>query len=135
MKKRCVSQYSFLLFCSVIIMLGCQSKIDYKEIPGIYIAEYPYGVEQLKITSDGFYEQSFGTSDKTLTFLNKGKWDIRLEGRKIVLKNPVMVADGFGKKSLKPFSGDWFLLIQKGLWGQLAFSINGDLDLKFKKVE
>ena len=124
------------MICGLPLWAGCLSKIDPREVPGTYAVRYPYGVEKLKINHDGTYEQLFGPNEQALKPINKGNWEVRTQDElQLIVNNPVIVDDGFGKKSqMKQSSGYWPLRIKQGLLGQIRLPVNEDLGFVFKKV-
>jgi hypothetical protein len=127
---------------SVIVLLlgliGCRSNIDRAELPGVYQATYSYGVEHLNVMADGTYEQSFVTTGTPVKSINKGKWELGhgdiWEGDLLILNNPVIVDDGFGKLSkLEQRSGVWQLRVRKSIGGNIYFPINDDQGTSFKR--
>jgi hypothetical protein len=88
-----------LFFCSTMLY-NCHPNINRDELIGIYKVNYPYGAEQLKLMQDGSYEQMFALNGQMLKNINNGKWELRaLDGDQLILNDPVIVDDGFGRLS------------------------------------
>ena len=121
---------------AVIFVLGCQGAFDSNTLIGIYLAEYPYGTEQLVLNSDGTYQQLFAPTGQSLQVINIGRWEVReLEGRKLVLRDAVFVDNGFGEPAkTKTAPRDWLLQMKKSPWGPLRLPVNEDLGIQFSKI-
>jgi|SRR3990172_7953919 len=126
-----------LIFVAVFLLLGCQSRVDQKDLIGVYEVQYPYGMEQLHIRPDGSYEQLFALKGQALKSINDGKWEISYsDGQELVLNNPVIVDDGFGKLSaMRKETGIWPLHFRKGISGRMFFPINEDQGFVFEKKQ
>ena len=134
-KQNVITLVIMLIICSS----GCHPNINRDEVVGVYAVKYPYGTEQLKLLQDGNYEQMFALDGQTMKLINNGKWELRLlDGLQLILNDPVIVDDGFGRlaKSLeKKESSIWPLYIKKSITGKISFPINEDQGFVFKKVQ
>jgi hypothetical protein len=133
-----VRQVSFclLLVGCILSIAACEHRVNRDELYGTYQVQYPYGTEQLVITADGTYEQFFSAAGQPLGLINKGRWDFPGQGEATLnLSDPVIVDDGFGKRSqMKRVAGYWPLRVLKGLRGDIRMSINEDQGFVFKKL-
>ena len=136
-----IIRYGFtfiVMFGGIFLFFGCKTKVEQKELIGVYAAKYPYGMEQLRITPNGTYEQLFAFKGQSLKTVNKGKWEIRyLDGQQLILNNPIIIDDGFGNISTMKKESDsaWPLHIYKSITGKIFFPINEDLGFVFKKIQ
>lgn len=99
---------------------------------------HQYGTEQLRISGNGTYEQLFGVTDKVLQTINEGKWEwIESDGMKLIIHNPIIVDDGFGKQSTmrKAVGAVWPLPIKRSGRRSVYLIVNEDQGLKFRKIE
>jgi hypothetical protein len=134
-KMKCMrrARIELALVCLVSgVCLGCTVTRD--EVVGTYYLQYEFGRERLLLGADGSYEQSFeGTG--TSRAVNRGRWELQSNGDQIiVLHNPMLVADPFGKARLSPLRESGVALLRVKKWlGAVALVLNGDQGLRFEK--
>ena len=114
------------------VCLGCTVTRD--EVVGTYYLQYEFGRERLLLGSDGWYEQSFegaGTSEAA----NRGHWEFQSNGdQTVVLHNPMLVADPFGKARPAPLREPGVALLRVKKWlGTIALILNGEQGLRFER--
>jgi len=125
------------LFC--IVAVGCTGpQVERQELTGMYSIQYPYGVEELLVQGDGTYRQSFADDGKSFAPLNQGKWELKQgdfwDGQLLVLHDPVIVDDGFGRRANKKASDAlWQIRIRKRWSGGIKLLVNEDLGYEFVK--
>jgi hypothetical protein len=120
-------------------LVGCSGSIDRQELPGTYVLAYDYGTERLSIGADGSYTQEFAEPRGQFQAINTGRWEPGRgdfwDGDLIKLSDPVIVDDGFGRRSdFAKFSGQWIMRVRKSWRGRIRFLVNDDLDYAFERV-
>ena len=126
--------------CVSLATVGCTGRhVNRQDLTGVYRLQYPYGVEELRVRADGTYRQSYADSGKSLTEINRGKWDLQAgdfgDGQLLVLHDPVIV-DELGKRTnLTPSNGLWAIRIRKPWFGRMKLLVYEDLGYEFVKVE
>jgi hypothetical protein len=129
--RRSVIESALLAFV-IGICVGCTVTRD--EVVGGYQLQYEFGTERLLLGADGTYEQSFerrGASKE----LNKGQWELQGNGDKtVVLHNPMLVADPFGKPRPTPLRESGVALLRVKKWlGTVSLILNENQGLRFEK--
>ena len=117
----------------ILILTGCGTRYQTKELVGSYVVTYPHGIERLNLIKDGTYQQNYIVNDSKLTVTNSGIWKL-VDEKEIHLLRPMICDDGFGRQgNCKIVDGYWPIQIQKA-WGKIILPINEDLGFKFKKI-
>jgi hypothetical protein len=101
-------QLSTLLLLA-ILGSGC-AKLEKKEIVGQYSADRGYGLETLRLSENGQYEQKFVSGDIEIT--RSGRWSYFPETSNVLLHDVFIFDDGFGRQLSDPKTGGWSL----GIW-------------------
>lgn len=120
----------------VVNLIGCSGSIQQSELAGTYIAEYSYAREVLELRVNGTYTQGVTFSDKKNSAIsNSGSWKYNLGEKRVLLENPILIDDNFGKLNpnyKQPVSGGWHLTATRD-FGGIALNWNDDLGVRFKK--
>jgi len=129
--QRGVIELALLAFV-IGVCVGCTVTRD--EIVGGYQLQYEFGTERLLLSADGTYEQAFERSGASKE-LNKGRWELRVNGdQTVVLHNPMLVADPFGKARPAPLRESGVALLKVKKWlGTVSLILNESQGLRFEK--
>ena len=113
--------------------MSCNAQISDADIVGAYSASYPYGNETLVLNKDGSYEQKISISGKS-DVTNQGKWEFNSNEKLLIIQEPIIVDNGFGKPTdMQRKSGYWPLKVA-GSGRQIKLNINEDQGFIFKKI-
>lgn len=96
-----------LLF--LLTVCSCSSGVVYEDLVGVYKVQYPYGTEELVLNRDGTYKQTILLTNKD-EVSHTGQWKFLEKESKVVLKDPLIVDDNFGRPNPN------FMKVQEGLW-------------------
>jgi len=122
--------------CVLIYFVGCSVAITRNKVIGNYKVRYRYGTELLRLSADGKYSQVFVLDSTKAETRNTGTWEYKGGGEpQIILHNPLIVDDDFGKLSptySEPGRGMWILHPHSFL-GKISLPVNEDLGLYFEK--
>src|SRR5262245_15713555 len=101
-----VTNRSGLTWMSVLAaaVLGGACSMTSDEVVGLYRLQYPYGVEQLRLSAGGEYEQSFRANDEGPSILHRGHWRLEPSGgwwhgepAMLILMDCMLIDDFTGK--------------------------------------
>jgi hypothetical protein len=120
------------LALGVAVCVACAVTRD--ELVGRYQLRYEFGVEVLRLESDGTYEQLFEGPGRARE-VNKGRWELRSDREQVVvLHNPMLVADPFGKPRTGPLREPGLALLRiKKRGGTVSLILNEEQALFFDK--
>ena len=97
MTRQCVR----LVICLLPIISGCATSVPREDVPGSYVASYPFGSDELVLNADGTFIQKVSiTGEQPMT--TRGSWRFDAGDSELSLFGSFVVDDGFGK--LRP---DW----------------------------
>jgi hypothetical protein len=123
-----------LIAISLGLLGSCQMGITRSELPGRYRVQYPYGVEELELQSNGVYVQTIKLNREDAPATNTGRWEYQ-EGS-VLLTDPLLVDDNFGKPRADyriRQRGGWYLRVERGLGG-ITLNWADDLGFHFRKI-
>lgn len=87
----------FVAFLTIAFSCSCNQSPGTSQILGHYVAEYPYGKEELVLRDDGTYLQKIHLNSSASEIENVGKWKYDGERRRVELQKMYVVDDGFGR--------------------------------------
>ena len=89
---------NILLLSLLSIFTGCSKQVDETEIPGIYIAEYPFATETVTINNNGKFVQSIKVKVNNKVVTTNGSWRFDPNNKDVYFSKEFMVIiDGFGE--------------------------------------
>ena len=92
---------------------------------GTYLAEYPYGIEEIRLNKDGTFHQRF-TFNAGLSVANTGRWKSPDENGQMVMLNFICFDDGFGTPRLNAYPRSYAMAF-KSQWGRASLRFNKGL--------
>ncbi len=119
-----------ILICLIPLMSSCSMKINDNDLIGDYIANHPFGYDELSIKKDGTYIHIYSGNDGS-KFENRGRWDLKRSEGKVELT--------FSKFKFGPpeygtdVPGYWVVNAQRSILGQIRLVIDYDLDYYYYK--
>jgi hypothetical protein len=125
-----------LMLAGVLMLGGCSTKASLGKLYGKYKAEYPYGIEYLKLNQDGTYFQEYRSKNGIDHLSQNGQWSYDVTEGRLSLKNPLDVDNGFGQPnpiSKMTSKGVWFLTVHPG-FTTVQITINEDDGFYFEKL-
>jgi hypothetical protein len=98
------AMYRFRNYCpasaallTIVFSCSCIRSPSISQLSGRYVAEYPYGKEELVLKDDGTYLQEIHLNSSAREIENVGKWRYDGERRRVELEKMYVVDDGFGR--------------------------------------
>jgi len=123
-----------LVLIVLVVGAGVACTVTRDEVVGQYHLKYTFGTERLRLDADGTYEQLFEGSGVSNEH-NKGRWELSGNGdQTVVLHNPVLVADPFGKARPTALRESGVALLKVKKWlGTVSLLLNDNQALRFEK--
>lgn len=130
MKIGSTSARLFLVSIFLVGAAGCYpipKEFQKNDLAGVYVLQYSFGIEELRINSDGSYVQAFTGKYKTE---NSGKW--QQDKTRLLLVDALVFADPFGKPLENPERGNvglgtaWY-------FGRLVLDANPDQGFMYER--
>jgi hypothetical protein len=109
----------------VLALSGCSNAVSSDDLPGSYVAEYPFGTERVTLSADGSYTQEIAVKD-VKSVVNSGRWKYVKESHEVDLAKCLVASDGFGalrKDYAIPLDGGCSLPVER------EYFLAGDLRL------
>lgn len=128
---------AIMAFTFSVLFSGCSSKVSFDEVIGNYKLRYPYATEELQLNMDGTYIQTVLIDSETTPKTNKGRWEFWVKESEVVLNDPMIVDDGFGKLKARYWQSEpiaWNLDARKS-FGKISLGVNPDWGFAFKKTD
>lgn len=82
-------------------MLGCSSRVPSNEVPGTYVASYPFGTATLTLHEDGIFTQQVSIQGQRPATA-RGSWTFDQKESSLTLYGSMQVVDGHGR-----LKSDW----------------------------
>jgi hypothetical protein len=137
MIRRLIRLECFAICVSLAVLLAaCGRFPDAAALAGEYEAKYDFGRERLVLRPDGGYEQNLFPGNASTSTSHAGRWDFDYERQLVIVHNPLLFADNFGKLNpmyVTPVDGSWNLAARRR-FGSIVLSWNDDVGVKLKRV-
>jgi len=87
------------LLAQTLFYAGCLYPSDRDELFGTYVAEYEFGIDELKLKSDGTFTQEITLKEGGKVIRGDGRWTYDQARHYVDFEDIYVLSDGYGNKS------------------------------------
>lgn len=89
-----ISARPLVIIVVVAMLASCAITVSAKDVYGIYVASYPFGIETMTLNPDGTFVQSIEIKQAEPTTV-RGRWEFDPKESRVTFHGAMMVADRF----------------------------------------